>query len=101
MPCFFTIFDENHIKRQVDGKINCINTIIIETKTYSNYYIPWWVPCAKISIPCFFAIILIENHMKDIKIKKEIALLLKPMTKTSQLNGKSRQDVFRRVRSPK
>ena len=26
--------------------------------------------------------------MKDKKIKKEIVLLLKPMTKTSQLNGK-------------
>ena len=39
--------------------------------------------------------------MKDKKIKKEIVLLLKPMTKTSQLNGKSRQDVFRRLLSPK
>ena len=26
--------------------------------------------------------------------EKKIALLLKPMTKTSQLNGKSREDVF-------
>ena len=42
-----------------------------------------------------------ENHMKDKKIKKEIVLLLKPMTKTSQLNGKSKEDVFRRVLSPK
>ena len=39
--------------------------------------------------------------MKDKKIKKEIVLLLKPMTKTSQLNGKSKEDVFRRVFSPK
>ena len=39
--------------------------------------------------------------MKDKKIKKEIVLLLKPMTKTSQLNGKSKEDVFRRVPSPK
>ena len=42
-----------------------------------------------------------ENHMKDKKIKKEIVLLLKPMTKTSQLNGKSKENVFRRVPSPK
>ena len=33
--------------------------------------------------------------------KKEIVLLLKSMTKTSQLNGKSKEDVFRRVLSPK
>ena len=39
--------------------------------------------------------------MKDKKIKKEIVLLLKPMTKKSQLNGKSKEDVFRRVLSPK
>ena len=42
-----------------------------------------------------------ENHMKDKKIKKGIVLLLKPMTKTSQLNGKAKEDVFRRVVSPK
>ena len=42
-----------------------------------------------------------ENHMKDKKIKNEIVLSLKPMTKTSQLNGKSKEDVFRRVLSPK
>ena len=42
-----------------------------------------------------------ENHMKDKKIKKEIVLLLKPMTKKSQLYGKSKEDVFRRVLSPK
>ena len=42
-----------------------------------------------------------ENHMKDMKIKKEIVLLLKPMKKTCQLNGKSKEDVFRRVLSPK
>ena len=35
--------------------------------------------------------------MKDKKIKKEIVLLLKPMTKTNQLNGKFKEDVFRRV----
>ena len=39
--------------------------------------------------------------MKDKKIKKEIVLLLKPMKKTCQLNGKSKEDVFRRVLSPK
>ena len=33
--------------------------------------------------------------------KKEIVLLLKPMKKTCQLNGKSKEDVFRRVLSPK
>ena len=39
--------------------------------------------------------------MKDMKIKKKIVLLLKLMTKTSQLNGKSKEDIFRRVLSPK
>ena len=41
--------------------------------------------------------------MKDMKMKKEIVLLLKPMTKTrlSQLNGKSREDLFRCVLGPK
>ena len=39
--------------------------------------------------------------MKEMKMKKEIVSLLKPMTKTSQLNGKSKEDVFRRVLSPK
>ena len=39
--------------------------------------------------------------MKHENEKKEIVLLLKPMTKTSQLNGKSKEDVFRRVLSPK
>ena len=33
--------------------------------------------------------------------KKEIVLLLKPMKKTSQLNGKSKEDVLRRLLSPK
>ena len=44
-----------------------------------------------------------ENHMKDKKIKKEIVFkfIIDPMTKTSQLNGKSKEDVFRRVLSPK
>ena len=42
-----------------------------------------------------------ENHMKEMKMKKEIVSLLKPMTKTSQLNGKSKEDVFRCVLSPK
>ena len=35
------------------------------------------------------------------KMTKEIVSLLKPMTKTSHLNGKSREDVFRCVLSPK
>ena len=56
-------------------------------------------PVLKISIP-FFAIILMKNTWKRWEWKK-IVLLLKPMTKTSQLNGKSRQDVFRRVLSTK
>ena len=40
--------------------------------------------------------------MKEIKMKKEIVLLLKPMTKTSEQNGKSmaKEDVFRCVLSP-
>ena len=33
--------------------------------------------------------------------KKEIVLLLKQMKKTCQLNGKSKEDVFRRVLSTK
>ena len=57
-------------------------------------------PVLKISIP-FFCHYFDENHMKDKKIKKEIVLLLKPMTKTGQLNGKSKEDAFRRVLSPK
>ena len=43
-----------------------------------------------------------ENHMIEMKMKKkEIVLSLKPMTKTSRLNGKSEENVFRRVLSPK
>ena len=39
--------------------------------------------------------------MKELKMKKEIVLLLKPTTKTSQLNGKSREDLIRCVLGPK
>ena len=39
--------------------------------------------------------------MKDMKIKREIVLLLKLMTKKSQLNGKSKEDIVRRLLSPK
>ena len=39
--------------------------------------------------------------MKEMKMKKEIVSLLKPMTNTSQLNGKSKEDVFRCAPSPK
>ena len=42
--------------------------------------------------------------MKDMQMKKEIVLSLKPMTKTSKLNDlakKSKEDVFRRVHNPK
>ena len=63
--------------------------------------IPWWVSCAKKYQFLDFYHYFDENHMKDKKIKKKIVLLLKPMTKTSQLNGKSKEDVFRRVPSPK
>ena len=38
--------------------------------------------------------------MKEMKMKKEIVLLLKPMTKTSEQNGNSKEDVFRCVLSP-
>ena len=38
----------------------------------------------KISIP-FFCHYFDENHMKDMKIKKEIVLLLKPMEKNLSL----------------
>ena len=41
-----------------------------------------------------------ENHMKD-KNEKEIVLFLKLITKTSQQNGKLKEDVFRRVFSSK
>ena len=49
----------------------------------------------------FFCPYFDENHMKEMKMTKEIVSLLKPMTKTSHLNGKSREDVFRCVLSPK
>ena len=42
--------------------------------------------------------------MKDMQMKNEILLLLKPMTKRSQLTdvaGKSKEDAFRWVVSPK
>ena len=42
-----------------------------------------------------------ENHMIGMKMKMEIVLSLKPVTKTSRLNGKSKENVFRRVLSPK
>ena len=54
----------------------------------------------KLSVP-FSCHYFDEAHMKGMKIKKEIVLLLKPMKKTCQLNGKSKEDVFRRVLSPK
>ena len=51
-----------------------------------------------ISIPCSLPVFWWKSHERH---EKEIVLLLKPMTKTSQLNGKFREDVFRRVLSPK
>ena len=56
-------------------------------------------PVLKILVPCFCHS-FDENHMKEMKMKKEIVLLLKPMTKTSEQNGKSKEDVFRCVLSP-
>ena len=56
-------------------------------------------PVLKLSVP-FFAIILMKMTWKRWEWKK-IVLLLKPKTKTSQLNGKSREDVFRCTLSPK
>ena len=63
----------------------------------------WWGPCAKKIIFFVFCHYFNENHMKDMKMKKRrlYNLLLKPMAKTSQLNGKFKEDVFRRVLSPK
>ena len=49
----------------------------------------------------FFCPYFDEFHMKEMKRTKEIVSLLKPMTKTSHLNGKSREDLFRCVLSPK
>ena len=72
-----------------------------QLNVYGNYVIPWWVPCAKKNQFLDFCHYFDENHVKDMKIKKKIVLLLKTMTKTGQLNGKSREDVFRRVLSPK
>ena len=58
-------------------------------------------PMLIISIPCFCHY-FDENQMKDMQMKKEILLLLKPKTKTSQLTdlaGKSKKDFFRCVLS--
>ena len=57
-------------------------------------------PVLKISIPWFLQFFRWKSHERQ-ENKEEIVLLLKPMTKTSQLNGKSKEDVFRRVLSPK
>ena len=55
-------------------------------------------PVLKISIPWFLPLFWWKTHERQ---EKKIVLLLKPITKTSQLNGKSKEDVFRRVLSPK
>ena len=54
-------------------------------KNINSFFLPlfWW-----------------KSHERQ-ENKKEIVLLLKPMTKTCQLNGKSKEDFFRRVLSPK
>ena len=57
-------------------------------------------PVLKISIPWFLPLFWWKSHERQ-ENKKEIVLLLKPMKKTCQLNGKSKEDVFRRVLSPK
>ena len=57
-------------------------------------------PVLETSTPCFFDIILMKITWKRWKMKKETVLSLKPMTKTSQLNGKFKEDVFRRALSP-
>ena len=53
-----------------------------------------------IPIPFFLPLFWWKSH-EGHGNKKEIVLLLKPMKKTCQLNGKSKEDVFRRVLSPK
>ena len=57
-------------------------------------------PVLKISIPWFLPLFWWKSH-EGHENKKEIVFLLKPMKKTCQLNGKSKEDVFRRVLSPK
>ena len=57
-------------------------------------------PVLKISIP-FFCHYFDENHMKDKKIKKKLFYYWNQWKKTSQLDGKSKEDVFRRVISRK
>ena len=58
-------------------------------------------PVLKISIPWFFPLFWWKSH-EGHENKKEIVLLLKPMKKkTCQLNGKSKDDVFRRVLTAK
>ena len=53
-------------------------------------------PVLKIWIPWFLQFFWWKSHERQ-ENKKKIVLLLKPMTKTSQLNGKSKENVFRRV----
>ena len=53
------------------------------------------------NINSFFLPLFWWNSHEGHGNKKEIVLLLKPMKKTCQLNGKSKEDVFRRVLSPK
>ena len=63
-----------------------------QLNVYGNYVIPWWVPCDINKYQFLdFCHYFDENHVKDMKIKKEIVLLLKPMTKTSQVNGNPRK----------
>ena len=58
----------------------------------------------KISVPRFLPLFWWKSHERHVNGKNEIVFLFKLMTKTSQLNdiaGKSKEDVFRRVLSPK
>ena len=76
---FLSFLDENHIKREVDGKRNCINTIIMKpmTKTSQHNDIAPMMyhggcPVLKKYQFLFFYHYFDENHMKDMEIKKKL-----------------------------
>ena len=114
--CFFAIFWWKSHKKANIWKVETVLILLLllllllllkrMTKTSQlnemALMIYWWVPCAKNINSLFFAIILMKIKLKTWKWKnKRLYNLLKPMTKTSQLNGKFREDVFRRALSPK
>ena len=95
-PLFFAIFGWKLHKRHVNGKRNCMTTYYyyryqwLKQVNFNND-LPWWISCAKNINFLVFCHYFDENHMK-----KEIVLLLRPMTKASQLNdisGNSMEDV--------